>query len=270
MTQPTHNQSGEAELDAAASPALAANAADAFLSPSIQRLVGEKAAAFEVKFLILETVARQVEAWAGEHMQRDAFADLSNGGAYQTTTLYLDTPQRDVFHRAPEHRNRKFRLRRYGGEQIIFLERKTRRGDRVAKRRCNVPMEELAALTAQAAADGWAGAWFRQRVAAQSLQPACRLTYDRTAFVRLAEEGPLRLTLDRRIRGLATDAWDLTPLDAGHGILPEQVICEFKFRGTMPALFKQVITSLQLESGSVSKYRRMMIATGAAPAIPGV
>ena len=263
--------SGEEGLDAVEPPAATQLASsDALLSPSIQRLAGEKMAAFEMKFLIGEAIARQVEAWAAEHMQRDAYADVANGGAYQTTTLYLDTPQRDVFRRCNGHRSRKFRLRRYGSESTAYLERKSRKGDRVAKRRSHVPLAELTALTAQQISDDWSGAWFRQSVTTQSLLPACRLTYDRTAFVRLAEDWPLRLTLDRRIRGLGTDAWDLTPLDGGHAILPGQVICEFKFRVAMPALFKQVITSLQLEAGSVSKYRRMMIASGAAPADPVV
>lgn len=235
------------------------------LSPSIQRTVGEQMAAFEMKFLIHDSVAARVESWAVDAMQRDAFADLANGGAYQTTTLYLDTPQHDVFHRAKGFRASKFRLRRYGSEPRIYLERKTRQGDRVSKRRCDVPMCEMETLSKGALDEAWPGAWFHERVLGFPLQPSCRLTYDRTAFVKLTDDGPVRMTLDRRIRGLMAGAWDLTPLDAGHGILPEHVICEFKFRGTMPGLFKEVIHTLQLEAGSVSKYRRMMLAAGMTP-----
>jgi len=116
-------------------------------------------------------------------------------------------------------------------------------------------MEELDALRSSATIESWPGAWFHAKVLAMPLQPACLLTYDRTAFVKINGEGPLRLTLDRRIRGVGAEGWDLTPLDAGHAILPEHVICEFKFRGAMPNLFKDVIHTLQLEAGSVSKYR---------------
>ena len=232
------------------------------LSPSIQRTVGEQMAAYELKFLIHERVAQLVESWAAGAMQRDAFADLKHGGAYQTTTLYLDTPKRDVFHRSKGFRSSKFRLRRYGSENLVYLERKTRRGDRVSKRRCDVPMCEMAALANQEVAAAWPGAWFHDRVAKFPLRPSCRLTYDRTAFVKMTEDGPLRMTLDRHIRGLMAQEWDLTPLDAGHNILEDHVVCEFKFRGSMPGLFKQVIHTLQLEAGSVSKYRRMMLASG--------
>ncbi len=247
------------------------------LSPSIQRVVGEAIAAYEMKFLIDDALAQQVEDWAAAAMIRDAYADPAQGGAYQTTTLYLDTPGRDVFMRSEGHRRRKFRLRRYGSEERIYLERKTRQGNRVAKRRSDVPLCELAGLTCaleellQRHTNGtgnWPGQWFRERVTKQSLMPACLLTYDRTAFVRPMEpgmDGPLRLTLDRRIRGQAAQTWELIPLDGGHAILPGHVICEFKFRGAMPNLFKDLINRLQLQPGSVSKYRRMMLATGAMP-----
>jgi len=265
MVLPGEEPLGSTEPPSCATAAPVNGSHDALLSPSIQRSVGEKMAAFEVKFLIHDTIAKQVEEWAVASMDRDGYADPRNNWSYQTTTLYLDTPQRDVFHRAEGHRKRKFRLRRYGSETRIYLERKTRQGDRVAKRRCDVPMAELCTLTNGCADAKWPGLWFRERVISTPLQPTCLLTYDRTAFVKLTADGPLRLTLDRRIRGMGCSDWDLTPLDSGHAILPEHVICEFKFRGAMPNLYKDVIHALQLEAGSVSKYRRMMLATGVMP-----
>ncbi len=232
------------------------------LSPSIQRVAGEQMAAFELKFLIRDSVAADVQDWANSAMQRDAYADPALGDAYQTTTLYLDTPQRDVFRRAPGHRRSKFRLRRYGCESRVFLERKSRHGDRVAKRRCDVQLDELPAVLSPEPTGAWPGEWFRERVAQFAFQPACLLTYDRTAFFKITDDGPLRMTLDRRIRGQANDSWDLTPLHNGQSILDDHVVCEFKFRGSMPGLFKDVIQTLKLEAGSVSKYRRMMLATG--------
>ena len=236
--------------------------AGALLSPSLQARPGEAIPAFEVKFLLADALAAEVQAWAHRSMQLDAYGDPQRGGSYETTTLYLDTPQRDVFHRSPKHRSRKFRLRRYGSEGRVYLERKTRRGDRVQKWRSDVPLEELSALATSDCPVGWPGAWFHERLQTRALQPACRMTYERTAFVQRTEDGALRLTLDRQIRGLATSDWTLLPLAAGHQILPGQVICELKFRSGLPQLFKELIQQLQLEAGSVSKYRRMMLATG--------
>ena len=234
------------------------------LSPSIQRVIGEQIAAFELKFLVEERLAQEIQQWATTRMQPDAYADPALGGAYQTTTLYLDTPARDVFHRSPGQRGRKYRLRRYGSEQQVHLERKTRRGDRVKKRRSQVPLEELALLATATQPPLWPGEWFGQRIAAQNLRPACLITYERVAYVQLSSEGPLRLTLDRQIRGVASEAWDLTPVAPGPGILPTLVVCEFKFRGALPNLFKELIHALQLEAGSVSKYRRTMLQAAAA------
>src|SRR5690606_22012896 len=117
-------------------------------------------------------LAAAVQAWAHNSMQPDAYGDPQRGGAYETTTLYLDTPEHDVYHRSRQHRRRKFRLRRYGEEPRIYLERKTRRGDRVQKWRSDVPLDELAALHTSDYLAGWSGAWFHERVQARALRPA--------------------------------------------------------------------------------------------------
>jgi len=235
---------------------------DALLSPSIQRTLGERIPAFELKLVLPETLARTLEAWAEQRMQRDQFGNPEDGGAYQTTTLYLDTPQFDVFHRSPGFRRRKYRLRRYGLESRIYFERKSRRGDRVRKRRSDALLHDLPRLVADEAAAEWSGAWFRERIALHSLLPACRVTYRRTAFVQASDQGPVRLTFDREIRGVSDGSWDLTPVDGGDCLLDGAVVCEFKFRESLPALFKQVIVDLQLQSGSMSKYRRLMARHG--------
>lgn len=234
------------------------------LSPSIQRSPSESIPAFELKFLLAEEVAQHVEAWATEHLERDAFASPERGGSYQTTTLYLDTPGLDVFYRTSGFRGRKYRLRRYGEGERIYLERKSRRGDRVKKRRCDVPLADLAIFPFDGAAVDWPGLWFRDRIGVRALQPVCRITYERTAFMQATSEGPVRLTLDRQIRGVPAASWDLPPVREGHSILAGQVICEFKFRAALPALFKDLIADLRIQPVSISKYRRVMTAAGVA------
>ena len=235
---------------------------EALLSPSIERFAGKSTPAFEIKFLITEAVAQRVEAWAGDHLLRDAYADPNRGGSYQTTTLYLDTPQLDVFRREPGFRRRKFRVRRYGEEQHLFVERTSRRKDRLKKRRERLPLADLALFAGSEPEAVWPGLWFRERIAARSLIPTCRLTYLRTAFVKPSSAGPLRVTLDRQMRGERASEWDLSPVSGGTAILPEHVVCEFKYRGSLPALFKEAIAALQLEAAGISKYRQVMKACG--------
>ena len=211
-----------------------------------------------MKFLLTDAVAQAVQAWAVEHLRVDAHADPQMGNSYQTTTLYFDTVTLDLFHRARGFRGRKYRLRRYGQEPTVFLERKLRRGDRVQKHRTGVPQQELTDWEPQQTRPDWPGEWFLAKVAKRGLQPTCRVTYERAAFVAMGTAGPLRLTLDRRIRGAAANGWEVSPVVAGHEVLSGEVICEFKFRDAMPVLFKQVIADLKLQPASVSKYRRLM------------
>jgi len=239
---------------------------DARLSPTIQRSDEETIPAYEVKFVIAEEIASELERWAEHHLQRDAFADLDNGGSYQTTTLYLDTANLDVFHKTDGFRGQKFRLRRYGDGHRIFLERKARRGNQVRKKRSDITMGDLRIFQFDGAPVDWAGLWFRDRIALQILQPTCRITYQRTAFIGSSDRGPVRLTFDRQIRGVATKDWDLPvvdlPADQPQGILPGRVICEFKFRDILPKLFQDTIAALKLEEGSLSKYGHVMTAAG--------
>lgn len=233
-------------------------ATETLLSPSLEGSAQPGAQAFEMKFLLPDAVARELQTWAMQHLSVDAFADPARDFSYQTTTVYLDTPAFDVLLAAPGFRTRKYRLRRYGREALVYFERKSRRGDKVKKRRVKLPEQELAYFEQPEPVADWSGEWFREKVVQQERRPVCRLSYVRSAFVRSSSEGPLRLTFDRQIRGVLTPDWAPTLLTEGRMILPGEVICEFKFRDALPAVFKQVIADMQLQPASVSKYRRMM------------
>lgn len=228
------------------------------MSPSLQTSSQATAHAYEMKFLLPEVVARELQIWAAANLSVDAFANAENDNSYQTTTLYLDTPALDLFHQAKQFRGRKYRLRRYGQEETIYLERKRRRGDRVRKRRTYVAEPELSFLAARQPREGGPEEWFCHRIAKHELQPSCCVTYERSAFMKMGATGPMRLTFDRRIRGVRANDWSVRPVIDGAEILADEVICEFKFRETLPALFQQVIEAMQLQPASVSKYRRLM------------
>jgi hypothetical protein len=225
------------------------------VSPSLGPPGGGAGAAYELKFLLDEARAQEVERWARQRLALDPHGDPALGGAYRTTSLYFDTPGLDVYHRAPSYKRRKFRVRRYGDAPGAFLERKSKWGDRVAKRRTAVPEEELPRLVNPMSLVTWPGHWFHRNLLARRLGPACRIAYQRTAYVGAGADGPLRLTLDRRVRGVLTAEWSPAPFDGGLPLLTGQVILEFKFRLALPALFKEVVADLRLRPGAVSKYR---------------
>jgi hypothetical protein len=224
-------------------------------SPSLSAPSNGGVPAYELKFLLGDVEARKVEAWARHRLALDPHGDPELGGAYRTTSLYFDTEKLDVYHRTPSYKRRKFRVRRYAGGPWAFLERKSKWGDRVEKRRSVVPEEEVARLTLAMSMMTWPGHWFHRRLLLRRLGPACRIVYERTAFVGTCSETPLRLTLDRCICGVLTSDWSFAPFEGGVPLLQGQVIMELKFRGALPATFKTLVHDMRLSPRTVSKYR---------------
>ncbi len=238
-------------------------------SPSLASKEGGQPA-YELKFLIDEDRARAAEAWARKCLAPDPHGDPALGGAYRTTSLYFDTPELDVYHRSPSYRRRKYRVRRYGAAPVVFLERKAKWGDRVEKRRSAISEEELTLLAHPMSVVTWPGHWFHRRLVVRRLLPACRIVYQRTAYVGACAESPLRLTLDRRAHGVLTGDWSLAPVEGGLPLLTGKVILEMKFRLALPAPFKELVQDLRLSPSCVSKYRLCREAWGVPSPAQGV
>jgi hypothetical protein len=217
-------------------------------SPS---LTTDGGVAFELKFVVDDDQARRVEDWARQRLAPDAHGEPVRGGAYITTSLYCDTPRFDVFHGTPSFCRSKFRVRRYGPAGWAFVERKSRWGDRVAKRRTPLPLDDLPRLGEPLGPLTWPGDWFHRFLRHLRLVPACRVAYERTAFVGAG----LRLTLDRRLRGVPALGWSVDPVDDAPALLDGRVILEFKFGPALPVMFKQLAAELGLAPMRVSKYR---------------
>ena len=225
------------------------------LSPSLRPWIAGGAAAFEMKFLLDEVQARDVERLIAGRLAPDPHGEPALENAYRISTIYCDTPAFDVFRRLGPHRRRKYRLRRYGDESLIYLERKTKRGERVRKRRSTIDRRELDVLCGFSTDTEWPGSWFHRQLVRRRLEPVCCVRYLRTAYVGLGDEGPLRLTFDRHIRGTLVRDWDLNPASDGTPVWEGLVVCEFKFRGSLPGVFKSAIESLALAPSGASKYR---------------
>ena len=260
-------QEGEAVNQGSPASRAAATPRPAHTSPSLRTGSAPPAVqpSFELKFLLAENVAGAVESWARASLQPDPHGVPALAGAYGITTLYLDTPRFDVFHRAPELEGGKLRLRSYGAGGLVYLERKKRQGNRVEKRRTAESEGEIGKIESAPAAGG-PGDWFRAEVVARSFRPACLLTYLRTAFFGTADHGGFRLTLDRRIVCARASGWAVAPVGAESGahLAAGQVVCELKFRTAMPLPLKDLVARLGLATSPVSKYRQACVATGLA------
>src|SRR5947209_4475248 len=93
---------------------------------------GDSGDAYELKFVLPEAAAGEVEAWARRRLAPDPHG---RNGTYSTTSLYCDTSGWDVYHRSAGYRRSKYRVRRYGAAPDVHLERKKKRGDKVRKHR---------------------------------------------------------------------------------------------------------------------------------------
>jgi hypothetical protein len=217
--------------------------------------------AFEVKFLLSEQAAKEVQERLSPRLALDPHADPALGNAYRITSVYFDTPNFDVYRRSDGFRRRKFRVRRYGSSPTAFLERKSKRQKQVRKRRTTLPLTELGSL-ANPPAEEWEGAWFVRQLTRRGLRPVCRVAYERIALIGTSDDGPIRATFDRAAFGEPADGPDPHHVHSGRPLLSDGVITEFKFLGAMPSLFKSMVEDLRLVPSSVSKYRRCVEAVG--------
>ncbi|MBY0232196.1 MAG: polyphosphate polymerase domain-containing protein, partial [Gemmataceae bacterium] len=230
---------------------------EAALSPSLRKGGGP---AFELKYVLTLDEAAQAEEWA-----RSALAPDPHGkdGAYRTLSLYCDTPARDVFHRSRGYRRSKYRIRRYEQGGFLHLERKTRRGDRVSKKRSVLALDHLPLVESADPEPEWDWGWFLRQVRFRDLSPAARLGYARTAFVGGCPEGPMRLTIDRGLRGEPAAGWDVGPLRDPRPLLEGKAVLELKYADALPGPFRRLLEILPPNRpGGASKYRLCLRAWG--------
>ena len=62
------------------------------------------------------------------------------------TSVYFDNDAFDVFHRRGSFGRSKYRIRRYGDDETVFLERKMRQPAVLAKRRTTLPLAALSQI----------------------------------------------------------------------------------------------------------------------------
>jgi SPX domain protein involved in polyphosphate accumulation len=219
-----------------------------------------QAPAYELKYALPELAAAELEKSFSSWLSLDPHADPHHDHSYRIATVYTDTPQFDVFHRAGSYRRTKFRVRRYGNGESTFLERKSKRGRQVKKRRSEVHLSQLHRLGDFV--HEWEGQAFATQLRNRNLRPVCAVSYWRRAYFGLVGEERVRATFDRDLRGVRVDDWNFPAAEAGPRLATGLVICELKFRGSMPTPFKLAVEQIQTLPGGFSKYRGCMEAHG--------
>jgi hypothetical protein len=184
-------------------------------------------------------------------MQPDPFGEGPFGDEYRTSTIYFDTAAFDVFRRRGSYGRAKYRIRRYDGLPTAFLERKMRRAGRLAKRRLQVPLNEI----------GQPDTWFARRLQLRGLHSVCQVSYERLARVATSSSGPIRLTVDDAVRALPQTRLGFVRAN-GTPLVPDGMLVELKFTGLPPVLFTDLLGDFGLMPTRVSKYRLAVDALG--------
>lgn len=222
--------------------------------------------AAEVKFVIPAGLGQQVRSWARDNLEPDPYGGGMFNDTYHTTSLYFDTTAGDVYHRRRSFGRSKYRVRRYGAADFVFLERKLRKPGVLVKRRTTVALDSISRLSRPVADPHWPGEWFHRRLLLRQIKPVCEISYTRVARFARTAEGPARLTLDDDIRVRAAQAPRFSAVDAaGTIVVPGQMILELKYLYRVPAIFKRLVEEFALEPQRASKYRLGMAAIGDSP-----
>jgi hypothetical protein len=228
------------------------------MSPHIRET---RAFANEVKFVLDQDLGVRIRQWARACLLADPHGTGAFGDEYRTTSLYFDTTRHDVFHRRGSHGRAKYRVRRYGDADVIFLERKLRKPGILVKWRTIGSVDGLHRLEDDDPGLDWPGSWFHRRLLIRKLHPVCQVSYHRTARAIVNGDGPARLTLDDDLRAMSTDAARFNA-EAGQPIFDGRMILELKYRQQLPAIFKRLVEEFSLEMEPASKYRLSMGALG--------
>ncbi|MDD2214079.1 MAG: polyphosphate polymerase domain-containing protein [Oscillospiraceae bacterium] len=177
--------------------------------------------------------------------------------------VYYDTPDFRLARRSQEKPvyKEKLRLRSYGPAQadsLVYLELKKKYRDVVYKRRIQMPLTtaEQGMRGAGALPDSQIGreiSYFKAFYA--SLRPAVYLSYEREAFFARTDPG-LRLTFDQNILW-RTQRVQLSLPPAGQPLLePGQALLEVKTAAALPLWLVRLLTELEINKTSFSKYGR--------------
>jgi SPX domain protein involved in polyphosphate accumulation len=223
---------------------------------------------YELKYLIpdwqVDAVRRAIEPFC----VLDPNSAQSPSHEYAIQSLYLDTPNRDLYRISRERRARRWkaRVRRYDGSDTVFLEVKNKDHDMVKKPRARI------------AAAGWVervlGPWhgeasaaerlFCQRLERYGLQPTLMVRYLREAWLSTVDSYA-RVTFDRQVVCQPWTDWSLdadprnwVALDGERTMLgvPRGVVLELKCLRAVPRWLCNVTRNAGLQKIRYSKYCR--------------
>ena len=223
-----------------------------------------RAHAREIKFVVDAARGPELQAWMRANLAPDEFGSGPEHDQFETSSLYFETGEFDVFHRRGSYGKSKYRVRRYGTSPIMFLERKFRTERVLIKRRTTAALEDFRRIELHEPDPDWYGYWFHRRLLARRLKPLVQVSYVRTARLGSSPHGKVRMTLDMDLRVLPLPDGAFLP-GVGLPLMPESNIIEVKYCVTLPPILRDLISEFSLTTQPVSKYRAGLALLGLSP-----
>lgn len=192
-------------------------------------------------------------------LQRDFYEKSMDG--YRVASLYFDDLADTCFVDKKEGNNdrRKYRIRIYNDSlQVIKLEVKEKRGDRVRKRSRCITEEEMRRLICgqciEAASSVEDPAFlFNLAIQTRGLRPKVIVTYERKAY--LYPPGNVRITFDRDLRSSCrVEAFGRQGI-AYDFIKGQDAVLEIKYDEFFPSFLTQLLETDSMQQTSYSKYQ---------------
>lgn len=221
---------------------------------------------YEFKYLICESQVDAIRRAIRPYCVLDPNCAQTPGHEYGIGSLYLDTPERDLFRISCERRARhwKARVRRYDGSDRVFLEIKNKDHDLIKKQRARLPLagwvERVHGLPKEDSTV--AERFFLQRRERFGLVPMLMVHYMREAWLSTVDSYA-RVTFDRNIVCYPWSGWSLDG-DATQGLAldgidsmlarPRGVVLELKCLTAVPRWVSSVVRSAGLVRSRYSKY----------------
>lgn len=215
---------------------------------------------YECKYLVRPETLPAIRAMVRPFVKPDRFAQGQPGYRYPLSSLYLDSPDLDLYQTTIEaHRNRyKLRVRSYSDDPSskVYFEIK-RRSDQVILKTRAATSRAIAQRLLEGRGLEDVPASLRKFLLSMleiSAEPVLRVRYRREAYESLGRD-PVRLTFDTQIEHAVTrtpnlsiggDAWTSTPLGG--------VVVEIKFSDACPSWVPATIDRLELVRESIPKY----------------
>jgi len=222
---------------------------------------------FECKYIINPLLVEEVRSFIRPFMQPDTYAASHPVYTYPVCTLYLDSPDLQLYSQvlAGEKNRFKLRVRTYSDdpETPVFFEIKKRMNQIVIKRRAKVDRDaarELLTKESSSVPVGLADKLmpdldeFTSYKLLISAKPVLRVAYMREAYESRTGE-PVRVTFDTRLRHAVTFDDTLSHTEGEWLETPtEGVILEVKFTDRFPTWARDMAELFQLRQRAVPKY----------------